>query len=241
MHIITSKNNQKVKETYALKQKKERLDKGLFLMEGRKNLDMALAYGQVVTIFTMIDLPEVDSNIEVIHVSSEIIDKLAFSESPEGVVFVARTIKPKIKNKDLHKIIYLDGVSDPGNLGTIIRTATAFSYDAIVLAKGSVDIYNEKVLAATKGSIFLIDAFYDDLSNYQKTHKIIVSTLDEPSIPLNELPKIGNFVLVLGNESHGVSPTSLALAHIKVNIPISSKVDSLNVAAAASIFMHHLQ
>jgi TrmH family RNA methyltransferase len=241
MHTIISKNNQKVKEAYALKQKKERQEKGLFLMEGRKNLDMALAYGQVDTIFTMIDLPDIDPEIEIFHVNKEVIDKLAFSECPEGVVFVARTLKPKMKKKNLHKIIYLDGVSDPGNLGTMIRTATAFNFDAIVLAKGSVDIYNEKVLAATKGSVFLIDAYYDDLANYKKTHKIIVSTLDKPSLPLNELPKLENFVLVLGNESHGVSPTSLALADIKVNIPISNKVDSLNVAVAASIFMHHLQ
>lgn len=238
---ITSKNNPKIKDACALKMKKARQERGLFLMEGVKNLDMALIHGKVKTIFATVDLPILNSSIEVYQVNDEVMNKLAFSENPEGVVFVVEMLKPQKNQSQYHKILFADGVNDPGNLGTMIRTATAFSYDAVILSKGSVDIYNEKVLAATKGSIFLIDAFYDEISTYQGSHKIIVSTLDQPSIPLKELPKFDDFVLVLGNESHGVSESSLLLADIKVNIPINPAVDSLNVASAASILMHHLQ
>ncbi|NLB48234.1 MAG: RNA methyltransferase [Erysipelotrichia bacterium] len=239
--IITSKNNAKVKDACALKRKKVRLEKNLFLMEGIKNLDMALLYGRVKIIFTTIDLPFLNPEIEVHRVSDAVLDKLAFSKNPEGVVFVVAMLEPRKSKAEYHKILFLDGVNDPGNLGTMIRTATAFNYDAVILAKGSVDIYNEKVLAATKGSLFLIDTFYDDLSPYKKSHKIIVSTIEQPATPLKDLPKFDDFVLVLGNESHGVSEGSLLLADVRVNIPLNPAVDSLNVAAATSIFMHYLQ
>lgn len=232
---ISSKNNPKIKDTYALKMKKTRLEKGLFLMEGIKNLDMALTNGVVKTVFTSINLPLLKQGIEVIKVNDEIISKLASSENPEGVVFVSELIKTKKTKKDYHKIVYLDHINDPGNLGTIIRSASAFNFDAVILSKGSVDLYNEKVLASTKGSIFLIDTFFDDLVNYKDGYKVIVSTLDVQSIPLSSLPKYENFVLVVGNESHGVSEDSLLLADVKVNIPMSECIDSLNVAVASGI------
>lgn len=238
---IISKNNNKIKEAYALKMKKTRLEKGLFLMEGFKNLEMALAHGVVKTIFTSVPLSKVAEDIEVYKVNMDLIKKLASSKNPEGVVFVSEILKPRKKKNEYHKNIYLDRINDPGNLGTIIRSAAAFSYDAVILAKGSVDLYNEKVLASTKGSIFLIDVFYDDLANYKKSHKIIVSTIDKNSSPLSHLPKYDNFVLVVGSESHGVSEEYLRLADIKVNIPIDAKIDSLNVAIASGILMYHLK
>ena len=237
---ILSKNNQKVKDACALKLKKVRQEKGLFLMEGIKNLDLALTYGNVKTIFTSIGLPKIGKDIETYKVNDEVLRKLAVSENPEGVVFVCEILKPKKDKKDYHKIVYLDQINDPGNLGTILRTAVAFNYDAVVLSKGSVDLYNEKVIAASKGAIFLIDAFVGEIEDY-KDKQIIVSTLDENSIPLNECKKPNDFVLVLGNESHGVSEPIIKNANQLVKIEMNDVIDSLNVAIAGAILMEYFK
>ena len=238
---ILSKNNQKVKDACALKMKKVRLEKGLFLMEGIKNLDLALKYGNVKTIFTTIGLPKLKQDVECYKVNDEVLNKLAVSENPEGVVFVCETIKPKKNKEDYHKIVYLDQINDPGNLGTILRTAVAFDYDAVILSKGSVDLYNEKVVAASKGAIFLIDAFIDVLDNYSNNHELIVSALDESSISLEECPHPRDFILVLGNQSHGVSEEIIKKADYLVKIEMDDVIDSLNVAMAAAILMNYLK
>ena len=237
---ILSKNNQKIKDASSLKLKKVRLEKGLFLMEGIKNLDLALTYGNVKTIFTSIGLPKIGKDIETYKVNDEVLRKLATSENPEGVVFVCEMLKPKKDKKDYHKIIYLDQINDPGNLGTILRTAVAFNYDAVVLSKGSVDLYNEKVIAASKGAIFLIDAFVGNIEDY-KDKQIIASTLDENSIPLTECKKPNDFVLVLGNESHGVSEPIIKIANQSVKIEMNDVIDSLNVAIAGAILMNYFK
>ena len=237
---ILSKNNQKVKDACALKLKKVRQEKGLFLMEGIKNLDLALTYGNVKTIFTSIGLPKIGKDIETYKVNDEVLRKLATSENPEGVVFVCEMLKPRKDKKDYHKIVYLDQINDPGNLGTILRTAVAFNYDAVVLSKGSVDLYNEKVIAASKGAIFLVDAFVGDIADYQDK-QIIVSTLDENSIPLNECKKPKDFILVLGNESHGVSEPIIKIANQLVKIEMNDVIDSLNVAIAGAILMNYFK
>ena len=235
---ILSKNNQKVKDACALKMKKVRQEKGLFLMEGIKNLDMALKYGVVKQIFTAIGLPKLKQDIECYRVNDEVLRKLANSENPEGVVFVCEQLKPRKDKAEYHKIIYLDQINDPGNLGTILRTAVAFNYDAVVLSKSSVDLYNEKVVAASKGALFLVDAFYDEIDNYTKDRIVIASALED-AMPLSTSDKPKDFVLVLGNESHGVSSDILKLANRIVKIEMNDAIDSLNVAVAAGILMNY--
>ncbi len=134
----------------------------------------------------------------------------------------------------------MDQINDPGNLGTILRTAVAFNYDAVILSKSSVDLYNEKVVAASKGALFLIDAFYDDISKYAKGHVVIASALDN-AISLSECKKPHDFILVLGNESHGVSVELLDTADQIVKIDMNDSIDSLNVAVAAGILMNYFK
>ena len=237
---ILSKNNQKIKDACALKMKKVRQEKGLFLMEGIKNLDMALKFGAVKQIFTTIGLPKLKQDIECYKVNDEVLRKLANSENPEGVVFVCEQLAPKKDKSEYHKIVYLDQINDPGNVGTILRTAVAFNYDAVILSKSSVDIYNEKVVAASKGALFLVDALYDDITNYAKDRVVIASAL-EGAISLNECEKPNDFVLVLGNESHGVSQEILSSANKIVKIYMNNAIDSLNVAVAAGILMNYFK
>ena len=235
---ILSKNNQKVKDACALKMKKVRQEKGLFLMEGIKNLDMALKFGNVKQIFTAIGLPKLKQDIECYKVNDEVLRKLANSENPEGVVFVCEQLKPRKDKSEYHKIVYLDQINDPGNLGTILRTAVAFDYDAVILSKSSVDIYNEKVIAASKGALFLVDAFYDEIDAYTNGRVVIASALED-AVSLSKSEKPKDFVLVLGNESHGVSEEILSKANKVVKIEMNDNIDSLNVAVAAGILMNY--
>ena len=235
---ILSKNNQKVKDACALKMKKVRQEKGLFLMEGIKNLDMALKFGNVKQIFTAIGLPKLKQDIECYKVNDEVLRKLANSENPEGVVFVCEQLKPQKDKSEYRKIVYLDQINDPGNLGTILRTAVAFDYDAVILSKSSVDIYNEKVVAASKGALFLVDAFYDEIDAYTNGRVVIASALED-AVSLSKSEKPKDFVLVLGNESHGVSKEILSNANKVVKIEMNDNIDSLNVAVAAGILMNY--
>ena len=237
---IMSKNNQKVKDACALKLKKVRTEKHLFLMEGIKNFDMALKYGKVKQVFTTIGLPKIKQDIEAYRVNDEVLRKLANSDNPEVIVFVCEQLEPRKDKKDYHKIVYLDQINDPGNLGTILRTTVAFNYDAVILSKSSVDLYNEKVVAASKGSIFMIDAFYDDINNYTDKYQIIASALDD-AVSLESVKKPKDFVLVLGNESHGVSEEVLKLANTVVKIDMNDNIDSLNVAVAGGILMNYFK
>jgi len=237
---ILSKNNQKIKDACALKMKKVRQEKGLFLMEGIKNLDMALRFGAVKQIFTTIGLPKLKQDIECYKVNDEVLRKIASSENPEGVVFVCEQLAPRKDKSEYHKIVYLDQINDPGNLGTILRTAVAFNYDAVILSKSSVDIYNEKVIAASKGALFLVDAFYDDIDNYTDGCVVISSALDN-AVSLSSCEKPKDFVLVLGNESHGVSEEVLKLSNKIVKIEMNDQIDSLNVAVAAGILMNYFK
>ena len=145
---------------------------------------------------------------------------------------------PSFKRDFKEKLIFLDGVQDPGNVGTILRTALAFSYSGVILSNDCASIYSQKVISASKGSIFHLP-IYEDVSLEELKemgYEIIVTALNN-SIDYNEIKPNGKFVLVFGNEGQGVSENSLNLASKIVKIDISSKVESLNVAIAAGILM----
>ena len=141
-------------------------------------------------------------------------------------------------SKDL--FLVLDNIEDPGNMGTLIRTALAFSYDLVIASKNSVSIYNSKTINASKGAIFMIDAIHDDIDKYLPNHKLIVSTLQKDSISLEEVDINDNFILVVGSESHGVSREIIKKADVKVKIDIDN-IDSLNAAVAGAILMNKIR
>lgn len=235
---IDSKNNQKIISAYKLKNTSYRNEKKLFLSEGIYNLKMALEENIVKEIYTLSPLNFVLDNIDQYIVNEDIIKKLSTSKNPQGIVFVSSFIDKKIE-KDDH-LLYLDDVQDPGNLGTIIRTALALKYDGIILSKGCCSIYNEKSLASSKGAIYKIPIVEDDINNYKNTHKIISSTLKEESIPLNELKINEKFIVCFGNESHGISSNIEEISDCFIKIPMSN-IDSLNVAISAGIILYKIK
>lgn len=234
--VITSRDNPRVKYASSLKDNKERESHQEFLGESKKSLLMAIEANLVKEVFTYEAL-DIDENITQYLVNESVMDKLSNSRNPEGVVFIAKY--PQFKKDNYRKILYLDEVSDPGNLGTMIRTALAFNFDAVVTSPKSVSIYNEKVLAACKGSNYLIPVFSKPLNEIKRDHKVIVTTLSDDSIDVNELDVKDNFILVMGNEAHGINKSIIDSSDIKVKIAINN-IDSLNVAVAAAIIMHKL-
>lgn len=234
--VITSKNNDKIKYVVSLKDNKNRKKEGKFIGEGKKSLELALHAGLVQEVYTY-DTLLIDENIPQYLVNEEVMKKLSSSVNPEGVVFVANV--PSFKKDKYNKILFLDSINDPGNLGTLTRTALAFGYDAVVTSSDSVSVYNEKALAACKGANYLIPVFQDELENYKDSYQIIVSTLKEESIDVKDVKLEEKYVLVLGNEAHGVSKKSEELANIFVKIPIEN-INSLNVAVAGGILMYKI-
>ena len=234
---ITSKDNPRVKFATSLKESKYRKMHKMFLAETFKSLEMALLHHQVVEVFATewIDVPE---DIPLNIVSEDILKKLSSNVNPEGVVFIAKMLE--YDNKKYNKRLYLDKVSDPGNVGTLIRTALAFNYDAVIASPDSCSIYNEKAINSSKGAIFAIPAFEEDISAIKDIPNIIVSTLDDDSVDLEKIDVPESFILVVGNESHGVRKEVAKLATLKVKISIQN-IDSLNVAVAGGILMNKIR
>ena len=234
--VITSRDNPRVKYAASLRDNKVREEHQEFLGESKKSLLMAIEANLVKEVFTYEAL-DIDESFTQYLVNESVMNKLSNSKNPEGVVFIAKY--PQFKKDNYSKILYLDEVNDPGNLGTMIRTALAFNFDAVVTSPKSVSIYNEKVLAACKGSNYLIPVFSKPLNEIKRDHKVIVTTLSDDSIDVNELDIKDNFILVMGNEAHGISKSIIDSSDIKVKIAINN-IDSLNVAVAAAIIMHKL-
>lgn len=235
---ITSKDNNKIKHAASLKESKYRKEYKEFLAEGKKSLEMALKVGNVKEIFTIKPLKNIPEDITQYLVKPDLLKKISSSVSPEGIVFVCNIVERKPKT--LNKVVYLDHVNDPGNVGTILRTALAFDYDAVIFSEGSCDPYNEKAISASKGSIFLLPILFGKLADYKDGREIIVSALSDKAVDIRDVKVPKSFVLVVGNEANGVLPETLELATIITKIDIKN-IDSLNVAIATGILMDHLR
>lgn len=247
MKIIRSLQNEQIKNFARLKEKKYRDETGLFLVEGDHLVRMAIEAGCLTTLLVSEDdlenyLDIIDEDKTII-VTESIINKLSFTKTPQNIIGVAK--QSAYDKKDARKVLVLDTLQDPGNVGTLIRSALAFNYDKIYASESTVDIYNEKVIRASQGAIFKINIVKKELNNIYRILKnndfdIVVTTLNDNSIYLEELKVKDNFAIVLGNEGNGVSEVSLRNATKVVKIKMSDKIDSLNVGVAGSIIMYNL-
>ena len=231
--IITSLENEKIKEYFKLKDKKTRDKTELFLVEGRHLV--LEAYRNNLLKELLIENEEVMIlDVETTYVTSEIINKLSDVETPQKMIGVCYKPTPK---EDLgNKILILDGVQDPGNLGTIIRSAMAFNIDSIILGENTVDLYNPKVIAAAKGSFLRVQMFYQELLPVLEQSKMPVygAYLEGESVHQLKLSKAGGY-LVMGNEANGISPALKPVISHPVTIPSFSDTESLNVGIATAI------
>lgn len=228
---ITSKDNAFYKRL--LETKKGKGPEGDFLAEGKDLYDEAIRTHSLKTLILPFgsSFPKDFENI--ILLKDSLYRGLSHYQSlPPCLLLCHKETSAELGDR----IIYLDGIQDPGNLGTILRTALAFSYDGVALSKDCVSFYNSKVIQSTKGAIFHLPLRICDLAELkQEGYAIYLTTLDGED--MERIESLGDkSVLVLGNEGHGIRPENLSLGK-KIRIEMDH-IDSLNVAMAGAIFMY---
>ena len=236
--LITSVNNEKIKEIVKLKDKKYRDKMGLFCVEGKDMVDIAYEKGIIDTLL-ILEGTENDYQIPVTYVSMNVMKKISDMNSVSKYFCVCK----KIDKSDIgNRLIILDGIQDPGNLGTIIRSAVAFNFDTVILSLDTVDVYNPKVLRSTKGMIFNINIkctellqLIDGLSDYTIYGTDVCNGVN---IKSEKLPL--KMALVIGNEGNGISETVKSRCNKFVYINMNDKCESLNASVAASILMYEV-
>ncbi|MTH52903.1 RNA methyltransferase [Bacillus mangrovi] len=249
MKRIESVQNPRVKQWRKLHTRKERDKTGTFLAEGFHLVEEALKnkelVAEVITGETTL-IPK-DWNLDhtdIYLVTDEILTSLSETETPQGIFAVCRQNKVQ-DDPQWKRVLLLDAVQDPGNLGTIIRTADAAGIDGIVLGEGTVDPYNAKTVRSSQGSVFHIPLAKGQLgewiSRLNGRQIPVYGTALEGAVSYKEAESKEAFALLLGNEGKGVSPEWLEMTNQNLYIPIYGGAESLNVAIAAGILMYHLR
>lgn len=244
MEHITSLKNPKVTAWKALKDRKGRRESGCFLVEGRKMVEEALKSAfdvETVLVQEGMELPD-GLTMPVYELPAHVLAAVCDTKTPQGIAAVVRMKEQSALGKH---IVVLDGVQDPGNVGTIIRTADAAGLDGVLLSTQCADVFSPKVLRATMGSIFRMNLrTTDDLPGEltklrEKGYSILSSQLD--GTPFYEREKVAEqFALIIGNEGNGVSEQVQQTATHRVRLPMRGGAESLNAAIAAAIMMYEL-
>lgn len=244
--MITSKDNETIKEIKKLKEKKFRKDK--FIVEGIKMVKEAINEKASIDKIVFCNLAmekEIEDlrNYDYIEVSEKIFKELTDVVTPQGVLAV---INKSINNKKIDEkanyILALDNLQDPGNLGTIIRTADAANLKQIIVSKDTVDAYSPKVVRATMGAIFRVNIvevndLKETLLNLKNENFEIVTTSLQTNNSIYDID-YNKKVVVIGNEANGVEKEIIKMSDYKVKIPMPGKAESLNASVAASIMIY---
>lgn len=241
MMIISSRDNPRIKDAVNLaSSKKARLEQRRFIGEGFTLLEEALNAGVAETVFCLQGmeekLPSVN-NAEVISVTTNVMDKLSSVNAPPGVVFICRMSETQMPELPA---IAVENLSDPGNMGTVIRTAEAFGFRSVITVGNCVEIYSPKVVRSAMGSLFRVPAVQMETAELRswadKNHvPLLAAALTDSAVDIRTVD-VSNAVPVIGNEAHGLTEEMIAACHKQVIIPISG-IQSLNAAVAASVFM----
>jgi len=254
---ITSISNPKIKEALDIKNRRGKYKNNAFIIEGPHLIEMALTSGsKVSTAFFINDFASKKNgqrllkqlqgkSVEIFEVSEHIINKLAGTETPQGIIAIASYDIKKIEEIRFNQtplIVAVDGVQEPGNLGTIIRISDAAGADAVVILKGTCDAFMQKTIRATAGSIFNIPIIYSDTGKFiewLKSNRILlVATALDSDESIFEAGLKKPSVFVFGNEAHGVSKEIKEKADLILKIPIFGKAESLNVSASAAVCLY---
>ncbi len=240
MEVISSLQNERIKNLSKLLSKKFRDMEGKFLVEGDHLVEEAYKAGLLLEVVKCEDVLG-DYDVPTTLVTYEVIKKLSNTVNPQRIVGVVK----KIAEKELgNKVLILDDIQDPGNLGTIIRSSLAFNIDSIVLSNNSVDMYNDKVLRSSEGMIFHINIVRRDINEligelHSNGYKVYGTKVDGGTL-VDNINVSNKYALVMGNEGNGVKNEILNLCDEYLYIKMSDKVESLNVGVATSIILYEL-
>ncbi len=250
---INSKTNPKIKEYIKLRDKKKyRIEMGLFVTEGIKPVGEASQFGEIETLFytESVALKDelssvLDKSKESYKVSFEVADKLADTAAHQGVFAVCKMPKFDFSPTKDSRVILLQNLQDPGNMGTILRTAAAFGINAVYLCS-CVDNYSPKVARSSGGAIFKVRTIIADEKDAIKSLKeqgvkVYGAALGDNSEELSSELFLGGCCVCIGNEGQGLTDEILSLCDKRVIIPMGEESESLNAAIAASIFIWEMR
>ncbi len=254
---ITSSSNPIIKEIKGLYRKKERWKQKKFIIEGVKIVEECLnkkyLIDYVVYSNKLYDVAEGKKllnkiekyNIDIVHIPNNLFNEISDIKNPQGIMAIVKINLISLDDiiNDENFLVLLDEVMDPGNMGTIIRTADAFGATGIILTDGSVDVYNPKVVRSSMGSIFHIPLCYVEdkllaFKTFKEKNIAILATSLEGKKFIQDVDFKKDFVFIIGNEARGISQESINYADELVKIYMPGKAESLNAAIAASIIMY---
>ena len=246
--MITSASNKRIKDIQKLKENKNIKKYGRYLIEGKHLVEEALDAKVVEEIIVSESFEEyniVDSfEGELVKVTDSVLKSISDTITSQGMIAVCRIVKKELDINNYSKVLILDKIQDPGNLGTIIRTADAFNFDCIILGKGTTSLYGQKVIRSTQGSNFHTDCFdnIDLVELIDEMHEFnIFATSLKADKYIEQLDNItGKVAVVFGNEGAGVSEEILSKVNNLLKISMPGRAESLNVSIAAGIVMHYI-
>jgi len=255
---ITSRSNPAVVATAALKEKKFREKEHRFLLEGFKLLEEAVRSGVAlervfVTESAVKACAKIAPHLEIIPVSDGVYEKMSTEKSPQGVICVAKYLD-KIHNinkiytiedfsESKRRFLLLSSLRDPGNLGTVIRSAAAFGCDELILSHDCADLYHPRTVRAAMGTLFrqrvsVVPSLPDAVKAMTDGgYRVYAAVLDDRAERLDTMHIDARTAFVIGNEGHGIDPAVIEAAGRTAYIPMASGVESLNAAAAAAVLL----
>ena len=242
--VITSRSNPLVKSILALRDKKARRERGEYIAEGIKQVREAVACGCKISCIVYAEsfsgerfFPDLAQTV-----SDSVFEKLSEEVTPQGVLAVIKIPDTSVRAPQ-GRCLLLDGVSDPGNVGTMIRTADAMGLDGVVLSRECCDLYNMKTLRAAMGSLFRMPVLVTDMEDFLHRYRgqlTSYAAVVGEATPLTEVSFPGRSVILIGNEGNGLSAHQAACCDSRITIPMTGRAESLNAAMAATILMWEL-
>ena len=242
--IITSKDNEIIKNIKKLKEKKYRLD--TYIVEGIKMVKEAISENQEIELIAIREDFKIDfdtKKIKIVTISNKIFNDISDVKTPQGILAVIKKNQNNQIETNSNYILALDSLQDPGNMGTIIRTADSANINQIIINKTTVDPYSPKVIRSTMGAIYRtniieVEDLKTTLKEIQSKGFQIITTDLKATQSIYDINYNNKTVVVIGNEANGVSQEILQTADKKVIIPMLGKTESLNASIAASIMIY---
>ena len=242
--IITSKDNEIIKNIKKLKEKKYRLNS--YIVEGIKMVKEAINENQEIALIAIREDFKIDfdtKNIKTVTISNKIFNDISDVKTPQGILAVIKKNQNNQIETNQEYILALDSLQDPGNMGTIIRTADSANINQIIINKTTVDPYSPKVIRSTMGAIYRtniieVEDLKTTLKEIQSKGFQIITTDLKATQSIYDINYNNKTVVVIGNEANGVSQEILQTADKKVIIPMLGKTESLNASIAASIMIY---
>ncbi|MBM7615930.1 TrmH family RNA methyltransferase [Alkaliphilus hydrothermalis] len=254
---ITSESNPTIKFVKGLQIKKNRMKYKQFVIEGLRFLQEALEHGVALEYILYSDsakkikggdelIQQIEGKYQMYHLPDKLMEKLSETENPQGIMAVINMPEYSLDSLSEEKelfLVVLDRIQDPGNMGTIIRTAEGAGANAVLITKGSVDPYNSKTLRATMGAVFHFPVVQveedEELIEFLKKNKVrMVATHLDTENTYDMIDYKGSIALIIGNEANGIQEGFVAQAEEMIKIPIVGKIESLNASVAAGVLIY---